>query len=51
MMIYRTTHVRAFLCYKKEYFVGILQAEKIEKQIKWNRKGGQMYKVEGTTII
>lgn len=52
-MIHKTTHVRAFSCYKKEYFVGTLQAKKkrSEKQIKWNRKGGQMDKVEGTTMI
>lgn len=50
-MIYKTTHVLGFSCYKKEYFVGTLQAKKTEKQIKWNRKGGQMDKVEGTTMI
>lgn len=30
MMLHKTTHVRAFSCYKKEYFVGTLQAKKKE---------------------
>lgn len=51
VMIYKTTHVRVFPWYKKEYFVGTLQAKKNEKQIKWNRKGGQMDEAEGTTMI